>query len=147
MDITGEYKIAAPPERVWEALNDPEILRQAIPGCEEITALSATEIEAVIVSKIGPVKATFKSLLTITNLNPPSSYTLSGKGKGGVAGFGRGSADVTLSPDGNETILSYTADFSVGGKLAQVGSRLIVAATRKIADDFFAKFSQLLNAT
>ncbi len=146
MDITGEYKIAAPPERVWEALNDPDVLRQAIPGCEAMTALSDTEIEAVIVNKIGPVKAKFKTVLSITNLNPPNSYTLSGEGKGGLAGFGRGSANVTLSQDGSNTVLSYTADFAVGGKLAQIGSRLIVAATRKIADDFFARFSELLNA-
>ena len=145
MDITGEYRIAATREQVWQALNDPQVLEQVIPGCKSLNKISDTEIQAEIENRIGPVKATFKTQLELTNLNPPSSYTLVGEGKGGVAGFGRGSADVSLEQDGDVTVLRYKADFKVGGKLAQVGSRLVLGATRKIADDFFSSFSTRLD--
>lgn len=145
MDITGEYRIAASKEQVWQALNDPEMLKQCIPGCEELEKVSDTEINAKVVAKIGPVKAKFDTQLELANLDPPNAYTLIGESKGGAAGFGRGSADVTLEEDGDLTVLRYKADFKVGGKLAQVGSRLVVAATRKTADDFFSAFSTRLD--
>ena len=145
MDITGEYRIAATREQVWQALNDPRVLEQVIPGCKSLEKTSDTEIQAEIENKIGPVKATFKTALELTNVNPPISYTLVGEGKGGAAGFGRGSADVTLEEDGDVTVLRYKADFKVGGKLAQVGSRLVLGATRKLADEFFSSFSTSLD--
>jgi carbon monoxide dehydrogenase subunit G len=145
VDITGEYYITATREQVWEALNDPQVLKQVIPGCKSLEKTSDTQIQVEVVNKIGPMKATFKTQLELTNLNPPSSYTLVGEGKGGAAGFGRGSADVSLEENGNVTVLRYKADFKVGGKLAQVGSRLVLAATRKIADDFFSSFSTYLD--
>ncbi|MEQ1755081.1 MAG: carbon monoxide dehydrogenase subunit G [Micropepsaceae bacterium] len=143
MDMSGEYKIAAPRERVWAALNDPEILRQAIPGCEELNKLSDTELEGAARAKIGPVSARFKGKVTLSNLNPPESYTLSGEGSGGAAGFAKGEAQVSLAADGDATILRYTVKASIGGKLAQIGQRLIDGAAKKMADDFFDKFADL----
>jgi carbon monoxide dehydrogenase subunit G len=146
MDITGEYRIAAPRERVWTALNDPEMLKACIPGCEELTQVSPSEVNARVVAKVGPVRAAFDTKLQLTNLKPPVSYTLVGESKGGVAGFGRGTADVALEADGDATILRYTADFQVGGKLAQVGARLVSGVTRKTADDFFSAFCTRLDS-
>jgi carbon monoxide dehydrogenase subunit G len=143
MEMTGEYRIAAPREQVWAALNNPEILREAIPGCEELKAHSATELEAAAKAKIGPVSARFKGKVILSNLNPPESYTLTGEGTGGAAGFAKGEAQVTLVPDGSETILRYAVKASVGGKLAQVGQRLIDGAARKMADEFFDRFASL----
>ena len=143
MEMTGEYRIAAPREQVWAALNNPEILREAIPGCEELNAHSPTELEAAAKAKIGPVSARFKGKVILSNLNPPESYTLTGEGTGGAAGFAKGEAEVTLVPDGNETILRYAVKASVGGKLAQVGQRLIDGAARKMADEFFDRFATL----
>ena len=140
MDISGEFKIPAPREQVWQALNDPEVLKKCIPGCESIARHSDTEFEATMKAKFGPVKATFVSNVLLSNLNPPQSYTISGEGKGGPAGFGKGSADVCLSQVDGETILRYEAALQVGGKLAQIGSRLIGGTARKIADDFFSSF-------
>ncbi len=144
MDISGEFEIPASRQQVWEALNDPEVLAQCIPGCESIERESDTELLAKMKAKIGPVKARFESRILLTNLNPPQSYTISGEGKGGPAGFGKGSADVTLAEADGATTLSYTATLQVGGKLAQVGSRLVGAAARKIADDFFSKFVEVV---
>ena len=141
MDIKGEYRIAAARERVWQALNDPEILRRSIPGCETLEQLSDTELQAKVMAAIGPVRARFNTSLKLENLDPPRSYTLVGESKGGTAGFGRGTAHVRLTEDGEGTLLNYQAQLKVGGKLAQVGSRLVVGATRKIADEFFSKFS------
>ena len=141
MDISGERRISAPRERVWEALNDPEILKQCIPGCERMEKSSDTEFAAEVNAKIGPVKAKFASQIELSELNPPQSYTISGQGKGGAAGFGKGAASVTLEADGEETVLRYQARLQVGGKLAQIGSRLVVGATRKIANDFFNRFA------
>jgi len=146
MDITGEYRIAAPRERVWAALNDPETLKACIPGCETLSQVSPTEINARVVAKVGPVRAAFDTRLQLTKLNPPVSYTLVGESKGGAAGFGRGTADVMLDVDGPVTVLRYTADFQVGGKLAQVGARLVSGVTRKTADDFFSAFSTRLDS-
>jgi hypothetical protein len=145
MEITGEYQIAASRETVWQALNDPETLRQCIPGCESLEKVSDTQLEAKVMAAIGPVRARFNTRLTLDNLNPPESYTLVGESKAGAAGFGRGTADVSLAESDGGTLLSYTADFKVGGKLAQVGSRLVLGATRKTADDFFGTFSRLLD--
>jgi hypothetical protein len=144
MDMTGEFRIPAPRQQVWEALNDPAILGQAIPGCQSIEKLSDTEFAAKMLSKVGPVKARFATKLTLTHLNPPASYTIAGEGQGGVAGFAKGSADVTLEEDGRDTVLRYSARLQTGGKLAQVGSRLLGATARKMANRFFSKFAGLL---
>jgi carbon monoxide dehydrogenase subunit G len=144
MDMTGEYRISAPRSRVWEALNDPEILKQCIPGCEEIQKQSDTEMTAKVVAKVGPVKAKFAGKVTLSDIDPPNGYTISGEGSGGAAGFGKGGAKVSLVDDGPDTVLSYTASAQVGGKLAQIGSRLIDGTARKMADDFFAKFTQVV---
>ena len=141
MELTGEYRIAAPREKVWAALNDPEILKASIPGCQELEKRSETEMAAKVVSKIGPVKATFLGEVTLSNINPPAGYTLSGEGKGGVAGFAKGGADVALVEDGADTILRYTAKAQVGGKLAQLGARLIDATARQMAEQFFGAFA------
>ena len=146
MDITGEFKIPAELEAVWAALNDASILEQCIPGCKELEKLSDTELTAKIQSKIGPVKTTFGTTVTLSELDPPSSYVISGEGKGGAAGFARGSARVNLEQVGAETILRYQAEIKVGGKIAQVGSRLMDATARKLAKDFFTRFVDLLKA-
>lgn len=145
MDITGEYRIAADRERVWEALNDPEMLKKCIPGCESLDRVSDTELKARVTAAIGPVRSTFNTRLTIENPNPPSSYTLVGNSKAGAAGFGKGHADVSLQELDGATLLRYSADFKVGGKLAQVGSRLVVGATKKTADEFFGNLSRELD--
>ena len=141
MDIKGEYNIATSRERVWEALNDPEVLCRCIPGCESLEKTSDTEMQGKVMAAIGPVRARFNTQLRLENVNAPQSYTLVGESKAGAAGFGRGSANVTLTEEDGSTVLSYEADLKVGGKLAQVGSRLVLGATRKIADDFFSNFS------
>lgn len=145
MEFNGEYTIDAPRQRVWDALNDPEILKQAIPGCQEIEKQSPTDMTATVKSKIGPVQATFKGAVTLSNLNPPDGYTIAGEGKGGVAGFAKGSADVTLSDaEGGGTVLRYEAKGQVGGKIAQVGARLVEGTGKKLADEFFGAFNDLL---
>lgn len=141
MEITGEFRIPASRQQVWEALNDADILRKSIPGCETLERLSATEFNARIVSKIGPVKAKLATRITLSDVNPPDSYTISGAGQGGVTGFAKGSAHVTLLGEGAATVLHYTAHIQVGGKLAQVGSRLLKGTTRKLADEFFGNFA------
>jgi hypothetical protein len=143
MDMSGEYKIAAPREKVWAALNDPEILRQAIPGCEEIKKLSDTELHASAKAKIGPMSARFSGKVVLSDLNPPAGYTLTGEGSGGAAGFAKGEAKVSLSEDGDATVLRYTVKAIIGGKLAQLGQRLIDSAAKKMADEFFEKFADL----
>ena len=145
MEIKGEYQIDSSRENVWLALNDPEMLKKCIPGCESLEKTSDTELDATVMAAIGPVRARFKTRISLENLNPPESYTLTGESKAGAAGFGRGSADVTLAENEGGTLLTYSADFKVGGKLAQVGSRLVVGATKKTADDFFGTFSRELD--
>ncbi len=145
MEIKGEYQIASEREDVWRALIDPEMLEKCIPGCESMEKITDTEYTATVMAAIGPVRARFNTKLSLENLKPPDSYTLVGESKAGVAGFGRGSADVALAENENGTLLTYTADFKVGGKLAQVGSRLVLGATKKTADDFFGKFSRELD--
>lgn len=143
MDLTGDYRIPAPREAVWAALNDPEVLKACIPNCEELTKNSDTEFVAKVVAKIGPVKASFGGKVTLTDIDPPNGYTITGEGQGGAAGFARGGAKVRLeSVDGGAaTILHYTADAQIGGKLAQIGSRLVEGSARKLADEFFAAFA------
>ena len=131
---------------VWAALNDSSILKQCIPGCKELQNTSDTELTAKMQSKIGPVKTNFVTRLTLSDLNPPNSYVISGEGKGGAAGFARGSAKVNLEQEGDETVLRYEAEVKVGGKIAQVGSRLIDGTARKLAQDFFSKFVDVLTA-
>src|SRR5215470_6973432 len=147
MDLTGEYKIPAPREAVWKALNDPEILKQAIPGCESIQKISDTEMTAKVTARVGPVKASFSGKVTLSDLDPPNGYKIAGEGQGGVAGFAKGGADVRLKPDesGSGTILTYTAN--VGGKLAQIGSRLIEGTSKQMADQFFGKFAEIVAAS
>lgn len=144
MDISGDFDIPVSRQQVWEALNDPQVLAQCIPGCESIERESDTELRAKMQAKIGPVKARFESRILLSNLNPPQSYTISGEGKGGPVGFGKGSADVSLEENDGTTTLHYTATLQVGGKLAQIGSRLVGSAARKIADDFFSKFVEVV---
>lgn len=146
MDMSGSHRIPAPREAVWAALNDPDVLKACIPGCESLEKTSDTEMTAAVTSKIGPVKAKFKGSVTLENIQAPESYTIVGEGKGGVAGFAKGSADVKLTEDGGETILEYTAKAQVGGKLAQLGSRLIDSTAKKMAEDFFSKFSETVAA-
>lgn len=142
MQMTGEYRIPAPRQAVWEALNDPEILKQCIPGCEEMNRTEEGGFEAKITAKVGPVRAKFGGKVELSDIDPPNGYTISGQGSGGAAGFAKGSARVSLAEDGAETILTYTVDASVGGKLAQIGSRLIDATAKKMADDFFSKLAE-----
>ncbi|WP_137929299.1 SRPBCC family protein [Mesorhizobium comanense] len=144
--MEGEERIAAPVQKVWEALNDPEILKQAIPGCQSLEMNSPTEMAATVVLKIGPIKATFNGEVKLKNLKPPHAYTIQGEGKGGIAGFAKGGADVTLSEDGTDaTILRYTAKAEVGGKIAQLGSRLIESTSKKLAAQFFSTFGDKLS--
>lgn len=146
MEMSGEYRIPAPRQKVWEALNDPEILKASIPGCQALEKRSDTEMAATVVTKIGPVKATFKGEVTLSNIDAPSGYTISGEGKGGVAGFAKGGADVSLVEDGGDTILRYAAKAQVGGKLAQLGARLIDATAKQMADQFFGAFAARVGA-
>lgn len=146
MDMTGEYRIPAPRQKVWEALNDPDILKQCIPGCESVEKVSDTELTAKVRAKVGPVSARFGGKVTLSDLDPPNGYRISGEGTGGPAGFAKGGATVKLADDGDGTKLSYSVEANVGGKLAQIGSRLIDATARKMADDFFAKFAEVVGA-
>ncbi|WP_448205505.1 SRPBCC domain-containing protein [Azospirillum sp. sgz302134] len=147
MDMSGSQRIAAPRETVWKALNDPDILRQCIPGCEEVQKVSDTAFTAKVVAKVGPVSAKFSGKVALSDLDPPNGYTITGEGSGGAAGFGKGGAKVTLEPDGDAaTVLTYTAHAQVGGKLAQIGSRLVDATARKMADDFFTRFTAVVGA-
>ena len=146
VDMSGEERIAAPVQKVWEALNDPEILKACIPGCESLEKRSDTELAAVVSLKIGPIKAKFNGQVELKNLNPPHSYTIAGEGKGGVAGFAKGGADVELKPDGADTtVLTYTAKADVGGKIAQLGSRLIQSTSKKLAGEFFSNFNKTVS--
>ena len=141
MEMTGEQLIPLPQQRVWEALNDPAILKACIPGCESIEKISDTEYKVAMTAAIGPVKAKFNGKLLLADLNPPHSYSIAFEGSGGAAGFGKGAAQVSLLPEGSGTRLTYKATASVGGKLAQIGSRLIDGVAKKMSDDFFARFN------
>ena len=142
MEMSGEYRIPASRETVWQALNDPDVLRTCIPGCQELERTSDTGFSATVKAKVGPVSATFKGEVELEDIDPPAGYRIQGEGKGGVAGFAKGGANVRLAEDGGETILTYDADAKVGGKLAQIGSRLIAGTARKMADQFFGTFAE-----
>ena len=145
MELKGEYRIPAPREAVWAMLNDPDILRVCIPGCETLDGSPGEGFSARVTTKIGPVKATFNGAVTLSNVNAPESYTISGEGKGGVAGFAKGGAKVSLSNgEGGGTQLSYDVEAHVGGKLAQLGGRLINGVAKKYADEFFTNFAKAL---
>ncbi len=141
MEMSGRYRIPAPRAKVWAALNDPVVLRESIPGCQSLEKISDTEMVATVKSKVGPVSATFTGSVTLSNLDPPNGYTITGEGKGGVAGFAKGGADVALADDDGMTLLTYTAKGQVGGKLAQIGARLVDATAKQMADQFFAAFA------
>ena len=141
MEMTGSQTLPVSQQIAWEALNDPEILKASIMGCDLLDRTSDTEFLAGVTAAIGPVKAKFKAKLTLSDVNPPESYTIRFDGQGGAAGFGKGEAQVKLIPEGAATRLDYTAKANVGGKLAQIGSRLVDAASKKMADDFFVKFN------
>jgi carbon monoxide dehydrogenase subunit G len=149
MELTESYKLPVPQQRAWEALNDTEILRASIPGCESIEPDGENAYVVSMSASVGPVKARFKGRMLLTDIDAPHTYTIVFEGQGGAAGFGKGNAHVTLEPDGDEaTTLAYTANAQVGGKLAQIGSRLVDGAARKIAGEFFKRFSaQLTGAT
>ena len=144
MDITGEHRVPLPREAVFEALNDPEILGRCIPGCQTLEQVGEHEFDADVVARIGPVKARFRTRIEVSNLDPPESYTLSGEGRGGAAGFASGSADVRLEAVDGGTVLRYAARLRPGGRIAQVGSRLVGGTARKIGADFFSRFVEVV---
>jgi carbon monoxide dehydrogenase subunit G len=146
MTMTGEVQLGAPRETVWAKLNDPAVLKACIPGCQELNMLSDHEFEAVAKNKIGPVSATFKGKVTLSDLDPPNGYKISGQGDGGVAGFAKGGASVALSDKDGGTLLTYTVDAQIGGKLAQLGQRLVNGAAKKLADEFFERFAEAVKA-
>jgi carbon monoxide dehydrogenase subunit G len=141
MTMNGEVQLAAPREVVWAKLNDPEVLKLCIPGCEELNKTSDTEFNAVATIKIGPVKARFKGRVHLTDMDPPNGYKISGEGEGGVAGFAKGGAAVKLTDKDGGTLLHYDVESQIGGKLAQLGQRLVQGTAKKLADDFFNKFA------
>jgi carbon monoxide dehydrogenase subunit G len=145
--MTGEQLIPASQQDTWKALNDPEILKACVPGCESITLVNPNEYQVLMTAKVGPVSAKFRGRLSLFDLKPPQSYSLAFEGQGGAAGFAKGAAQVKLTPqNAGETKLSYDVKANVGGKLAQIGSRLIDAAARKVADEFFQNFTRRMSA-
>ena len=142
MELRGSTLISASQARVWDALNDPQVLKDCIPGCESMTQTEDNTYDAVAMAKLGPVKAKFSGRIILSDIDPPNSYRISGEGSGGSAGFAKGGAQVQLSPEGENTLLSYNVDATVGGKIAQVGQRLIDSAAKKMADDFFENFNR-----
>ena len=142
MEMTGEQLIPLPQAETWMALNDPAVLKDCIPGCESIERTGDNAYDVVLTAKVGPVSAKFKGKMTVTDSDPPRAYTLTFEGQGGVAGFAKGEATVSLAPEGSSTRLSYTAKASVGGKLAQVGARLIDGVAKQLAGKFFESFNQ-----
>src|SRR6266851_156439 len=148
MQMNDSQRIPAPKEKVWAALNDPEILKQCIPGCQSLEASGPNEMTATVIFRVGPVKATFGGKVTLSDLDPPNSYRISGEGSGGVAGFAKGGAVVRLESDGaNVTVLHYEVDAQIGGKLAQLGARLIDSTAKKLAGEFFASFGEVVGKT
>ncbi|OWY11310.1 hypothetical protein B6V74_04670 [Thioclava sp. F42-5] len=144
MRFEGDHLIPADPETVWRGLNDPEVLRRAIPGCEAMEQTGEAEFTATVVARVGPVSASFRGKVELSDLVPPVSYRIAGRGQGGPAGFAKGGAEIKLAPEGEGTRLSYVADVEVGGKLAAVGGRLIQGVARKNAEDFFNAFSRVV---
>ena len=141
MTMSGEQQLTASREKVWAALNNPEVLKACIPGCETLDVTGENEFSAVATNKIGPVKARFKGKVRLTDLDPPNGYKISGEGDGGIAGFAKGGATVALSDKDGGTLLTYNVEAQIGGKLAQLGQRLVNGAAKKLADDFFTKFA------
>jgi carbon monoxide dehydrogenase subunit G len=144
MDMSGDRLIAAPRDKVWEALNDPETLKACIPGCETIEKLSDTELKATAAVKLGPIAARFTGKVLLSDLDPPNGYTISGEGQGGVAGFAKGGAKVNLTDAEGGTLLAYTVNAQIGGKMAQLGARLIDSTAKSMAEQFFTKFSAVV---
>lgn len=146
MQMNDSQRIPASREKVWAALNDPDILRQCIPGCQNLDMTSPTDMTATVVIKVGPVKATFGGKVTLSDLDPPNGYKITGEGSGGVAGFAKGGAAIRLEAVGeNETILHYVVDSQIGGKLAQLGGRLIDSTAKRLAGEFFTKFGAIVS--
>ena len=146
MDMTGERRIPAPRQTVWEALNDPEVLKASIPGCESLEKMEGDQMKATAAIKVGPISARFTGKVQLSEIDPPNGYRISGEGQGGVAGFAKGGANVALTDDGADTLLSYQVNAQVGGKLAQLGGRLIDATAKQMADAFFDRFSARVQA-
>lgn len=147
MELSDEIRINAPRDVVYAALNDPEVLQDCIPGCEELVQHSPEELEAKVVLKIGPVKARFAGAVTLDKTQGPEAFSLTGEGKGGAAGFAKGGADVTLAEEGDETVLTYVAKVEMGGKIAQLGSRLIQGTAKKLSAKFFNSFADKVSET
>jgi uncharacterized protein len=141
MTMSGEVQLPAGRETVWAKLNDPEVLKVCVPGCEQLDRISDSEFQAIATVKVGPVKARWKGKIRLSDLDPPNGYRISGDGEGGVAGFAKGAAQISLAEKDGGTLLSYAVEAHIGGKLAQLGQRLINSAAKKTADDFFAKFA------
>ena len=146
MTMSGEVQLAAPREVVWGKLNDPAVLKACIPGCDQLTKDDETHMSAVVKVKLGPVKATFRGKVELVDLDPPNGYRIQGEGEGGIAGFAKGGAKVTLSEvEGGQTLLRYDVEAQVGGKLMQLGARLIDSVSKKLADEFFANFAKAVS--
>jgi carbon monoxide dehydrogenase subunit G len=144
--MTGEQLIAAPQQATWEALNDPDVLKACVPGCESITLVNPNEYQVLMTAKVGPVSAKFRGRLSLSDIKPPHSYSLAFEGQGGAAGFAKGGAQVRLFPENDQTRLAYDVKANVGGKLAQIGSRLVDAAAKKVADEFFNNFNKRMSS-
>lgn len=144
MELSGDHRIAASRQAVWNALNDPEVLKACIPGCESLTRDGDNAFDAIVQAKVGPVRAKFSGRVELSNIRPPESYTITGEGRGGTAGMAKGGADVVLEEDGDGTVLRYTVNADVGGKLAQIGSRLVKSAANKQAREFFSRFGDIV---
>ena len=146
MEMSGEQLVPASQQDTWNALNDPAVLKQCVPGCESIESLGENQYQVLMVARVGPVSAKFKGKLGLSDIKPPNSYVMAFEGQGGAAGFAKGGAQVRLSEKDNQTLLAYDVKASVGGKLAQIGSRLVDAAAKKVADDFFRNFNEKVGA-
>ncbi len=144
MTMAGEVQLPASRETVWTKLNDPAVLKSCVPGCEQLDMISDTEFQAVASLKVGPVKARWKGKVRLSDIDPPNGYKISGEGEGGVAGFAKGAASVALTEKDGGTLLTYNVEAQIGGKLAQLGQRLINSAAKKTADDFFANFAKVV---
>jgi len=144
--MTGAQLIPASQQATWEALNDPEVLKACVPGCESITLVNPNEYQVLMTARVGPVSAKFRGRLSLFDIKPPTSYSLAFEGQGGAAGFAKGAAQVQLSPQGEQTRLAYDVKANVGGKLAQIGSRLVDAAAKKVADEFFQNFTKRMSS-
>ena len=144
MDMSGERRIPAPRQKVWEALNDPEVLKACIPGCDSLEKIGENDLKASAGLKIGPITAKFTGKVTLSDIDPPNGYTITGEGQGGVAGFAKGGAQVKLADDGDATLLTYDVKAQVGGKIAQLGARLIDATAKQMSDQFFDRFTAAL---